>query len=198
MYLEQEGVLRAVKQGGRGAVTLHITGEDGEVGSYVLSQKDFEQLDLPPVGEVVCSETVEQIRELAGKRDAVRRSLAILERGDTNRKTLMRKLLSRGVLRHHAELAVQEMERRGYLDEESGAYRAVVLCANRKGWGPRKIHAYLVSHGYAGALAAQAIERAREAGEVDFAASRREFILARREAGKTEEQILRALWQAGF
>lgn len=198
MYLEEEGVLRSVRHGARGAVTISITGADGEVESFVLSKKDFVSLSLPPVGEPVDPALVDAVRDLAGKREAVRRSLIILERGDTNRKTLFQKLLVRGISRHHAELAVAEMERRGYLNEEAGAYRAAVLCANRKGWGPRKIYAYLVGHGYPGALAQKAIDRAKEAGEVDFAASRREFIQAKREAGKTEEQILRALWQAGF
>lgn len=188
--------VRCGRQAGTVSLTLSPNGGEDPL-CYILSSADYTALGSPKAGDALSEEVCERIRQLAGRRKAILYALRILECGDSNRRTLTRKLIKRGCTPAHAAVAVEEMEQRGFLREEESAARKAVQCA-QKGWSRKHTYASLVSHGYSGTVAARAIAAGEESGEIDFDENRRAFILAKRQKGMTPEEIRAALWRAGF
>ncbi len=189
--------LRAVRDGKAGeTVILILAGEDQQE-KLTIRRSLYEALGAPAVGTVLDPDTLARARRAHTLRHAIGTALHILEYGDVSEKALTDKLTMRGIPRDAVETAVLEMVKRGYIDEGRIAARSVIKCA-AKGWGKRRIHAYLVSRGIPSDTASDAIARAVEAGDVDFDALRRDFISARRARGQSEDAIRRALWRAGF
>ncbi len=162
-----------------------------------LSRAEYESVGSPAVGTCLSGETLARIRRLASRRAALATALHILECGDTSRARLREKLIAKGHPGEAADAAVEAVTARGYIDEGRLASRQVALCA-KKGWGRRRILAYLAARGIPASLVSDAIREAEASGEVDFAAMRRAFIDARRARGMSDAAIQRALWQAGF
>ncbi len=189
--------LRAVREGCVGeSVILCLTGE-GREERLTISRKEYESLGAPAVGTVMTAEVLAAARRMADYRATLATALHILECGDTTSALLGDKLRRRGHTDESVVRVLAEVERRGYINEQRLAMRQVVLCA-KKGWGRRRILAYLASRGIDADIVSDAITAAEEAGEVDFTAARRAFIEARRARGMSDAAIRRALWNAGF
>ncbi len=192
------GTLLAVREGRMGKTVILIFSTDTEeTERLTLSRQTYMALGAPAVGTCPDDKTRLAMREASERRAALGTALRILECGDTTRLKLREKLTRRGFSEAAIDAALGEVIKRGYIDEGRTAARQVLLCAE-KGWGKRKIHAYLVTHGIPSEIAADAIKAAEESGEVDFVALKKEFIEARIKRGWEHDAILRALWRAGF
>ncbi len=177
-------------------VILCLTGDEGEE-RLTLARKTYESFGSPAVGTLLDEAVLCPMRHASDYRATLATALHILESGDTTAAILTDKLRARGHEEDNIFCVVGEMERRGYIDETRLAARQVILCA-KKGWGRRRILAYLASRGIDPDVVSAAITAAETAGDVDFAAMRRAFIDARRARGMSEERIYRALRNAGF
>ncbi len=192
------GTLLAVREGRMGKTVILILAADGnENERLTISRGTYESHGAPAVGTYLDDEILASLRHASALRETLGAALRILEYGDTTRAKLREKLQMRGFKDDCINATIAEVIRRGYINEERTAARQVVLCA-KKGWGRRKIYAYLISHGIPGDIAATALDNATHSGEVDFFALRRAFIEERRNRGMTEDAILRALYRAGF
>ncbi len=188
--------VRAVRNGtDAGHVRLELTGE--ERCAYTLYRRHYVALGSPVVGDALGAEAMDAIQSYARYYRTRELALGILARGDNSRLGLLRKLKAKGCPEELSREICLSLLEAGYLREEDGAYRMAVL-AGKKGWGMRKVHAYLISRGFSGSLARNAISRAVENGDVDFDKNRRAFIATRQKRGQTDTQIRAALWRAGF
>ncbi len=189
--------IRAVREGRMGkTVILCLTdGENAE--KLTLSREEYAAIGSPAVGEMPDDATLAEARRLAERRASLATALHILECGDTSRARLYEKLLARGYSAEAAEAAVAVVIRHGYIDESRLAARQVVLCV-KKGWGRRRILAYLTSRGVPAETVSEAMASCEASGEIDFAEARRLFIETRRAKGMDDDAIKRALWRAGF
>lgn len=135
----------------------------------------------------------------SGLSAAVRRGQVILSYGANSRATLVRKLETRGVSREDAESAADELEERGFIDDEKSVTDEVERCL-RKLWGPRRIAAHLRAKGYrdgAMSLAADMLE------DADLVGNCRKLIEKRypeaRSADRTaRERAFTALMRYGY
>lgn len=198
MNNQTPGTLLYIKRAGQSrSVGLVVMAEEGHSVTFTLSEKDYEGMGSPSSGTIFSPDTLELIEELAEKRMAYILALRILECGDNNRRTLLQKLLRKGISPRTAEDTVARMEKLGYIKEEAFAYRQVVLCG-KKGWSRKHTHAHLISHGFPSSIASQAIAQAEEAGDVDYKENRRLFIQKKQAQGLTYDALQKALWRAGF
>lgn len=97
---------------------------------------------------------------------AYRRGLAILGYGACSRRMLTSKLISKGIDRSIAGIAVEKIESRGYIAEDASARREAERCA-AKLWGESRIRAHLNSKGYGKDAVDDAMFSLEDAG-VDF------------------------------
>lgn len=97
---------------------------------------------------------------------AYRRGLAILGYGAYSKRMLTSKLISKGIDRSIAGIAVEKIESRGYIAEDASARREAERCA-AKLWGESRIRAHLNSKGYGKDAVDDAMFSLEDAG-VDF------------------------------
>ena len=97
---------------------------------------------------------------------AYRRGLAILGYGACSKRMLTSKLISKGIDRSIAGIAVEKIESRGYIAEDASARREAERCA-AKLWGESRIRAHLNSKGYGKDAVDDAMFSLEDAG-VDF------------------------------
>ena len=97
---------------------------------------------------------------------AYRRGLAILGYGACSKRMLISKLISKGLDRSIAGIAVEKIESRGYIAEDASARREAERCA-AKLWGESRIRAHLNSKGYGKDAVDDAMFSLEDAG-VDF------------------------------
>ena len=97
---------------------------------------------------------------------AYRRGLAILGYGACSKRMLTSKLISKGLDRSIAGIAVEKIESRGYIAEDASARREAERCA-AKLWGESRIRAHLNSKGYGKDAVDDAMFSLEDAG-VDF------------------------------
>ena len=97
---------------------------------------------------------------------AYRRGLAILGYGACSKRMLTSKLISKGLDRSIAGIAVEKIESRGYIAEDASARREAERCA-AKLWGESRIRAHLNSKGYGEDAVDDAMFSLEDAG-VDF------------------------------
>ena len=97
---------------------------------------------------------------------AYRRGVSVLGYGDCSKKMLISKLISKGVDRSIATLAVERIEQKGYIAEDASARREAERGA-AKLWGESRIRAHLSSRGYSSEAIDDAIFSLEDAG-VDF------------------------------
>ncbi len=191
--------LRAVREGRMGkTVILLFSGEAGDTERLTLSRGEYESLGSPAVGTIPDPVTLAHARRMAANRAALATALHILECGDTTHARMHEKLAARGYDTEAIAHATAAIDKHGYIDESRLAARGVTLCV-KKGWGRRRIFAYLtISRGIPAEEVSRAITAAEESGEADFAAMRRAFIEERRERGMEKETTPRALKSASF
>ena len=97
---------------------------------------------------------------------AYRRGVSILGYGACSKRMLTSKLISKGIDRSIAGIAVEKIESRGYIAEDASARREAERCA-AKLWGESRIRAHLASKGYGKDAVDDAMFSLEDAG-VDF------------------------------
>ena len=97
---------------------------------------------------------------------AYRRGVSILGYGACSKRMLTSKLISKGIDRSIAGIAVEKIESRGYIAEDASARREAERCA-AKLWGESRIRAHLNSKGYGKDAVDDAMFSLEDAG-VDF------------------------------
>jgi len=116
----------------------------------------------------------------------LQRALGLLARREHSRKELSRKLTSRGLDAGDVEAAVGRLAGEGWQDDKRFA-ESLVRGRAGSGYGPVRIRAELATHG----LDREAIARAMETYEGDWAENARELVQRRFGPGVTEELNLR-------
>ncbi|QSX75464.1 recombination regulator RecX [Lysobacter arenosi] len=116
----------------------------------------------------------------------LQRALGLLARREHSRKELSRKLTSRGLDAGDVEAAVGRLAGEGWQDDKRFA-ESLVRSRAGSGYGPVRIRAELATHG----LDREAVARAMETYEGDWAENARELVQRRFGPGVTEELNLR-------
>lgn len=183
---------------GRTAPVLLLVSEDGSEPRRIgITAPEYEAIGSPPAGCELPEETAARLLTMDEGHRAVRAAVRILEFGDNNRATLLRKLRVRGFGAEAAEGAVQSMIERGYIREGDQLERAVLASA-RKLWGPRRIAEALAARGFDRTEVRACIARLTETGEIDFAEGRAR-LLAEKTAPDTPPEKKRAiLYRFGY
>ena len=157
----------AARDGGDVSVTFEIvSGAHSQTESFLISAAMVVDLNLRR-GEcdTECYDAVSRGAEVYR---AVKRGVGLLSYGSSSGKSLLRKLIAKGVEREIAEAALEEICARGYLNEESEAKREAERCLT-KGWGARRIACALRSKGYDDQTVKAALAYLEDEG-VDFVA----------------------------
>ena len=131
-----------------GGITLSVTLE-GESEPRCLSVTEGEYISLgsPTPPSELDEETAERLLALDERHRARRAAARLLEFGDNNKRTLVRKLRTRGFSQDASCDAASYMEARGFLREEDLLERSV-RASFKKLWGPRKVVAALTAKGF--------------------------------------------------
>lgn len=135
-----------------------------EARRYSLQTELFSNLDLHR--GVISREKLDEVEAAAQVSAAYTRALTILAYGANSAQALTLKLRQRGFDAEVAATAVSLLCQRGYLREESDAQREAERCL-AKGWGRRRIEAYLRQRGYAKEAADLAMEEFEESDECE-------------------------------
>ncbi len=190
-------ILLAVGKTKTAPVLITVRTEEGEIAKYAITESEYSALGCPAVGDTLDGEDEARLLTMAAAHAALRAALRILAFSDNNAATLRRKLRARGHAAKASDRAVSEVIRRGYLREGDLLERAV-LAAARKLWGPRRITEALVAKGYRRGEVEDTLRRLTDAGEIDFAASRRR-LLTERLKDESDPQRKRAfLYRYGY
>lgn len=165
-------ILRVSAPDEKGAmrVTVRLSGDEGEDSrrTYRLTAEQYDGCGAPDAKSAVSDETIAAFAVYEGQNAAVEKAVSILAFGDNSAMGLYRKLRRHGYDKETSESAVNRMLSLGYIREHDQAYRLVVLAAQSKKWGKRRIAASLSEKGYPAALSARVLREAEENGDVDF------------------------------
>ncbi len=155
-----------------GGITLSVTEEgESEPRTLTVTGAEYASLGAPAAGGELDEATKERLILLDECHRARRAAARLLEFGDNNKRTLIRKLRTRGFSAAAAEDATAYMEKKGYLREEDLLLRCV-RASFKKLWGPRKITAALTARGFARAEVEACIARLLD-GEIDIRLQKR-------------------------
>lgn len=144
---------------GKTSVVLLLAGEGGEE-TVVLSPGEWKRLSAggPSLSESdeITPELYDRLKEAAGRTAALRDCAAFLKTRDRSETELRRKLKEKRHSPESIDAAVQYVRSRGYLNEENACLRYAESAVRTNRYGPRRIAAYLRSHGYDAAAASKA------------------------------------------
>ena len=125
-------------------------------------------------------------------------ALRLLSYADNNERSLITKLVSRGIGREVACDTVAEMIKLGYVNEKRQLERIILKEANGSLAGPKKLIPKLMAKGYSRADIDSVIDMLCEAGEIDFQKNKEELIAKKVTRGATEEEISAILYKNGY
>ena len=190
--------VKAVRAGkSQGYLTVIIVDGD-ERCSYTVSERDYLEAGSPRPGDVPDGDTLAALSYSDEVYRARLSALRILSYADNNERTLVRKLVTRGISHSLATEVAHEMVGRGYIDEERQLERLILTEANRNLIGPHRIKAKLSSKGYSGSQIDEIIGRLVSSGEIDFERSRALLIEKKLTRGATDEEIKKLLYKNGY
>lgn len=182
-------------------VVLTFSFSDGEGKSeerkILLSAVQYYELGMPR-GEID-EEKYELAESFGKKHKAVRQGMNILSYGDNTKAQLVTKLRAKGIDAESAKEAAAELEKKGYIDEKRYAERAAEMCI-KKGYGKKRISAYLMSHG----ISAKCISELEILENTDFCENCRKVIekkwgeLPSEQNKKEREKAIRFLLNYGY
>lgn len=157
----------SAREDGKVSVSFELReGEHCQRESFLIPWGGVADLSLQ-VGE--CSEDCyEAVAEYAALEQAVEKGIRSIGYGTVSAGALCRKLTAKGVKPSVAREAVEQLKRRGYLDEGAEAIREAERCVEKL-WGRRRIVATLQSKGYPSEVIRAAMESLEDGG-VDFSA----------------------------
>lgn len=190
--------VKAVRAGkSQGYLTVVIT--DGEERkTFTVSERDYLEAGSPRPGDYLDGDMLAALSHSDENYRARLHALRILSYADNNERTLVRKLVSRGISHSLATEVAHEMVGRGYIDEERQLERLIITEANRNLIGPHRIKAKLTAKGYRGSDIDGIIEQLCDSGEIDFDRSRRLLIEKKLTRGATDEEIKKLLYKNGY
>ncbi len=177
-------------------VLITAVTDAGDTAKYGITEGEYAALGRPAVGDVLDGEREECLLSMDEAHRAYSAAVRILSFADNTAAALCRKLRARGFSTAAAEGAVAVAIRRGYLREDDLLERSV-LAAARKLWGPRRITEALAAKGFSRSDVEEVLGRLTEAGEIDFAASRRRLLEGRLH-GEPPEKKKAFLYRYGF
>jgi regulatory protein len=129
--------------------------------------------------------------------------LRLLAKRPYPRRVLLKKITSKGFLRHSAENVLQEFEDKGWIDDSSYARSYVNDKYNLAGWGPKKIEMYLKRDG----VSEQVIQNALKSLEPAVSTSetleklvnkRKMHFLREKDTFKRKKKVVDYLLRKGF
>lgn len=176
---------------------LGIT-EGEESARYTVNATCLESIGYPSVGDELDSEQMSAIRYTDEIYRAKKKALNILAFADNNRKNLSAKLYRAGFSREIIAEVCDEMERLGYIDESRQLERIILLEANGKLRGPRKIIPTLAAKGYSTSDISAVLHRLVESGEIDFKANARLLVEKKLPSEADAEEIKKLLFKNGY
>ena len=190
--------VKAVRAGkSQGYLTVVIT--DGEERkTFTVSERDYLEAGSPRPGDYLDGDMLAALSYSDENYRARLHALRILSYADNNERTLVRKLVSRGISHSLATEVAHEMVGRGYIDEERQLERLIITEANRNLIGPHRIKAKLTAKGYRGSDIDGIIEQLCDSGEIDFDRSRKLLIEKKLTRGATDEEIKKLLYKNGY
>lgn len=183
---------------GEQALSLSVAGEDGRISELTVGKSVWEALGAPTEGDVLDEGAYDRLREAHEGRLAYQAAVRILAYSSLSRRGLYQKLVQKGFSRPSAELAVLRMSELGYIREGEQARMLAASLSRRNLWGPRRILAALCAKGYSREDADGAISLACEAGEIDFASTRRALIEREVKKGAPPEKLRTTLYRYGY
>lgn len=190
--------VKAVRAGkSQGYLTVIIVDGD-ERYSYTVSECDYLEAGSPRPGDEPDGDTISALAYSDEVYRARLSALRILSYADNNERTLVRKLVTRGISHSLATEVAHEMVGRGYIDEERQLERLILAEANRNLIGPHRIKAKLSAKGYSGSQIDEVIGRLVSSGEIDFERSRALLIEKKLTRGATDEEIKKLLYKNGY
>ncbi len=181
----------------RGYLAVGIS-DGAEKRSFTVSELDYKEAGSPRQGDVADADMLAALAHSDEVYRAHLYALRILSYADNNERTLVRKLVSRGICAPLAQEVAHEMVSRGYINEQSQLERLVLTEANRNLTGQRKIKAKLSAKGFKGSDIEDVIERLCESGEIDFDRSAKLLIEKKLTRGATDEEIKQLLYKNGY
>ena len=164
-----------------GYLSVGIMTDEEEKRAFVVSEEDYAEAGAPMTASELSPSAYTLIAASDERYRARIAALRILSYTDNNERTLIRKLVGKGISYATAEDVAHEMVSRGYINEQKQLMRLVAYEANTALSGPRKIRAKLSLKGYKTADIECAMDELTSSGEVDFersaAALRRAIIV---------------------
>ena len=190
--------VKAVRAGkSQGYLTVVVT--DGEERkSFTVSERDYLEAGSPRPGDYLDGDMLAALSHSDEVYRARLHALRILSYADNNERTLVRKLISRGISHSLATEVAHEMVGRGYIDEQRQLERLIITATNRNLIGPHRIKAKLTAKGYRGSDIDGIIEQLCDSGEIDFDRSRRLLIEKKLTRGATDDEIKKLLYKNGY
>ena len=171
--------------------------KDNERKRYIVSEGTYREIGCPLSGEEIDEDSLFALKEEDERRRALLKALNILSYSDNNERTLKRKLITAGFSTASAESALRECVSLGYVNEEKQLEHLILKCS-RELYGPKKIIAKLSSRSYAAKDIIKVIRSLEEAGEIDFAKSKKELIKTKLPCDATYEERMKLLYKYGY
>ena len=190
--------VKSVRPGkSKGYLIVGITNGE-ERFSFNVSESDYADAGSPRPGDIADSDMLATLSHSDEVYRARLYALRILAYTDNNERTLVRKLISRGISSDIAYDTAHEMVGRGYIDERRQLERLVLSEANRNLSGPRKIRAKLASKGYSGSDIDEVMDALVDFGEIDFERSAELLVGKKLTRGATDEDVKKLLYKNGY
>ena len=172
--------------------------EGEESARYTVNASCFEAIGSPTVGDELDEAQLSAVRYTDELYRAKKKALNILAFADNNRKNLGAKLYRAGFGREIVSEVCDEMENLGYIDEKRQLERIILLEANGKLRGPRKIIPTLAAKGYSSSDISSVLHRLVDSGEIDFRANARQLVEKKLPPNTDTEEIKKLLYKNGY
>ena len=172
--------------------------DSGEKHIYTVSESAYSEIGSPYPPCEIDGGMLESICFADECYRAKSIALRLLSYADNNERSLITKLVSRGIGREVARDTVDEMIKLGYVNEKRQLERLILKEANGSLAGPKKLIPKLMAKGYSRADIDSVIDMLCEAGEIDFQKNKEELIAKKVTRGATEEEISAILYKNGY
>lgn len=172
--------------------------EEGESARYTVNAACLEAIGYPEAESELDNSQLLAIRYTDELIRAKKKALSILAFADNNKKTLGAKLCRAGFSREIIDDVLSEMLSLGYIDERRQLERIILVEANSKLRGPRKIVPTLASKGYSTSDISAVLRALVDSGEVDFSRNARLLIEKKLPDTDDAEEKKKLLYKNGF
>ena len=172
--------------------------EEGESANYTVNTACFEAVGCPTVGDELDEMQTSAIKYTDELIRAKKKALSILAFADNNRKSLYQKLHRAGFSKEIITEVTCEMVDLGYIDERRQLERIILVEANEKLRGPRKIIPALTAKGYSSSDISAVMHRLVDSGDVDFKKNAGLLIEKKLPSDADAEEMKKLLFKNGY